>query len=191
VSTRRNAGRAGFTIVEVVLAMGILLLGMTSILGMLTFGAALSRTAQLRNQGAQAAEAVAADLRDGLFPLVLDEETGRHLAGEPAEVRERPVPGRPGLTYSATAVLVPRRDDSQAAALAPELYRVDVELAWKSGGARRTRSFTTLVAREVPFGERMRRLFLTRDLDPLGALRPAIPGDAPAGAPTDETDETP
>ena len=190
MSTPGATARAGFTIVEVVLAMGILLLGMTSILGMLTFGAALSRTAQLRNQGAQAAEAVAADLRDGLFPLVLDEETGRHFAGEPAEVRERPVPGRPGLTYSAKAVLVPRRDDSPAAALAPELYRVDVELAWKSGGARRTRSFTTLVAREVPFGERMRRLFLTHDLDPLGALRPQPRTGAPAGAEA-ESEETP
>ena len=47
--------RGGFTIVEVVMALGILLVGMTSVLGLLAFGASMSRTAQLRNAAASAA----------------------------------------------------------------------------------------------------------------------------------------
>ena len=53
--TRNKEG--GFTIIEVVLAMGILLIGMTTILGLLSYGAALSRTASLRAQAARAADA--------------------------------------------------------------------------------------------------------------------------------------
>ena len=57
-----RTARAGFTILEVLVAMAILLVGMTAVLGLLTFGAALTRTAQLRMEGASAVEAVNIDL---------------------------------------------------------------------------------------------------------------------------------
>ncbi len=152
---RRAADRAGFTIVEVVVAMGLLLLGMTSILGLLTFGAALSRTAQLRNSAASAAEAVIADLEETLFPLVLDER-GDALAGEPRTIVDRPVPGHAGIFYTARAEGDP--DDERGGG--PLRYRVDVEIHWRASGQRRSKTFTTLLLREVPFGERLRRLFV-------------------------------
>jgi hypothetical protein len=37
---------------------------------------------------------------------------------------------------------------------------VDVVVAWTSGGVRRTRAFSALLLREVPFGERLRRQFV-------------------------------
>ena len=153
------ARRAGFTIVEVVLAMGILLLGMTSILGMLSFGAALSRTAQLRASSAAAAEAVVADLEETLFGLFLDPATGDLVVGAPRDVVDRPVPGHPGILYSAVATPVDPgsgglNDDARR-------YRVDVSMRWITGGQTRSREFTTLLLREVPFGERMRRLFVS------------------------------
>src|SRR5439155_26732903 len=80
---KRHAARAGFTILEILIAMGILLFGMTAILGLLTFGAALGRTAQLRTSAAAVAEAVVADLEETLFP-VKDGE-----AGEPAPLEGR------------------------------------------------------------------------------------------------------
>ena len=46
--------RGGFTLIEVVLAMGILVTGMTMLLGLYTFGAAMARTAQLRASSAAA-----------------------------------------------------------------------------------------------------------------------------------------
>jgi type II secretory pathway pseudopilin PulG len=151
----QRGGEGGFTIIEVVLAMFILLIGMTTIIGLLSFGAALSRTASLRSQAANAIEAVLADLEETLFPLVLVD--GVEVAGEPADIEKRPVLGFPELVYSATAVPNPARTDLS---LGPVEYRVDVEISWSTKGATRFRRFTTILLREVPFGERLRRKFV-------------------------------
>ncbi len=76
-----NPRKAGFTIIEVVLAMFVLLIGMTTIIGLLSFGAATARTAQLRAASANSVAAVMADLEENLFPLVLVD--GFEVAGEP------------------------------------------------------------------------------------------------------------
>ena len=65
---RRRGFKDGFTIIEVVLAMFILLLGMTSILGLLSFGAAMSRTASLRGDASTSIDAVVADLEERCAP---------------------------------------------------------------------------------------------------------------------------
>lgn len=158
--------RAGFTLVEVVLAMFLLLIGMTSILGLLSFGAALSRTASLRSGASSSIEAVMADLEERLFPLVLDEE-GLDVAGEPVPIVDRPVPSRPGLSYSAQATPNPEN---------PLEHRVDVEITWTTGGAKRSRRFQTLLLREVPFGERLRQRFV-QGIEPAAATdRPQATG---------------
>lgn len=144
--------RSGFTLLEIVLAMGILLVGVTVILGLLSFGAALSRTAALRTAAAESVEAVAADLEETFFPLTPEGE-----AGPPEDVVDRPVPGHPELVYRARGkanTSGPMRNGE------PVEYLVDVELRWKSAGEQKSRSFTLLLLREVPFGERMRRRFL-------------------------------
>ena len=142
----RLTARAGFTLIEVVLAMGVLVLGMTSILGMLSFGAALSRTASLRAGASRAIDAIVIDLEETLFPLVVD-ELGDEVAGEPRDVQERELPGYPGLQYSTHSTPNPEN---------PLEYRVDVEIRWTVGGTARSKRFTTLLLREVPFGERLR-----------------------------------
>jgi hypothetical protein len=149
-------GQAGFTILEVIVALGIFLFGMTAILGLLTFGAALSRTAQLRTHSAAAVQAVTADLEERLFPLVDGE------AGEPTRIEKRELPGLPGIVYSANPVQNPERVLE---------YRVDVELSWKSGGVQRETRFTTILLREVPFGERLRRRFIEGDTKALASPR--------------------
>ncbi len=143
--TSPTTRRDGFTLVEVVLAMGILLLGSAAIIGFLTFGSATARHAQLRTQAATALEAVAADLDRNLFPY----EEG--VLGEPIEIEERPVPGVPGVVYSATAVSNPDL---------PREYRVDVEVTWQSAGVQRSKSWSMLKIQEVPFGEVLRREFI-------------------------------
>jgi prepilin-type N-terminal cleavage/methylation domain-containing protein len=148
----RRCARSGFTLIEVVMAMFVLLIGMTSILGLLSFGAALSRTSSLRQGAADTIEAIVADLEESLFPLVVD-ESGNELADEPVDVQDRPVPDRPGLTYSTTSR--PNPDD-------PREYRVDVEIHWATGGTQRSKRFTTLLLREVPFGERLRSRIVER-----------------------------
>ena len=145
-SPRTSAPAAGFTLIEVVLAMFLLLIGMTSILGLLSFGAALSRTASLRAGSANSIEAVMTELEETLFPLELD-ANGEEVAGAPRDVTDRPVPGHPGLVYRTRSTPNPEN---------PVEYRVDVEVTWAVGGTTRSKTFTTLLLREVPFGERLR-----------------------------------
>jgi prepilin-type N-terminal cleavage/methylation domain-containing protein len=151
-SFRRSGRRSGFTILEVVLAMGILAIGSTVVLSLLTFGAALSQSAVLSTSSAAAIEAVISDLEETLFPLGPD-----GTLGEPVPIEDRPVPGVPGVLYSATATANPDH---------PIEYRVDVDVRWRSGGARRERRFQTILLRELSFGERMRRQFVERGVLP-------------------------
>jgi prepilin-type N-terminal cleavage/methylation domain-containing protein len=166
-----HSARSGFTLIEILLALAILLIGMTGVLGLLTFGATMTKTASLRGLSAAAIEAVTADVEERMFPLVV--EDGVERVGEPIEIEARPVPGFEGLTYSARAL----PNTQLAAELGyPLEYKVDIEIAWTSGGRRRARTFTTLMIREVPFGERLRREFVERGqprAEPKPAASPA------------------
>lgn len=164
---------AGMTLVEVLVAMGILLVGMTAILGLLTAGAALSRTAVLRTAAAASTEAVVEDLRETLFPIEPESQTGTGgglwgVPGAPRPVVDRVLPGEPNIVYSATATENPDR---------PGQYRVDVEMSWQSAGVRRARRFSTLLIRELPFGERLRRRFVE-----------GVPDSGDTGQPTPASD---
>ncbi|MAB77974.1 MAG: hypothetical protein CMJ89_01355 [Planctomycetes bacterium] len=154
-----GAGSRGFTLIEVVMAMFLLLLGMTSILGLLSFGAAMARTAELRSSAAQSIQAVLADLEESLFPLVLD-EAGEEVAGEPLPIADQPLPGYPNLVYSATATPNPDPQACRSDSGAALEYLVKVEISWSTSGLKRSRKFETLLLREVPFGARLRRRFV-------------------------------
>lgn len=165
----RDARRrsAAFTLLEVLLAMALLLFGMTAVLGLLTFGSALSRTAQLRTSAAMAVESVVADLEETLFPIVHGE------AAEPVAIENRELGGAEGIVYSAVARANPDR---------PLEYKVEVEMRWKSGGVQREKRFTTLLLREISFGERLRRRFVQNDtkaFEPAPA-EPTAPADGAA-----------
>jgi prepilin-type N-terminal cleavage/methylation domain-containing protein len=155
--------RSGFTILEVLIAMAILLFGMTAILGLLTYGTALSRSAQLRTSAAAAAQATIADLEAAFFP----EENGE--AGEPRPIEGRAVPGVEGLVYSAHGRPNPAR---------PLEYLVVIEMSWSSQGVQREKRFTTLLQREISFGERLRRRASPAAATPKNDTEPKA-GDAP------------
>ena len=150
MTLRLRSRRAGFTLLEVLLAMVLLFIGMASILGLLSFGAGLARTASLRGASAEAIESVMTDLEERLFPLARD-DSGAEVVGEPRDRVDEPVPGHPGLTYSTRSTPNPEN---------PLEYRVDVEVRWSVSGNARTKSFTTLLLRQIPFGERLRRDFI-------------------------------
>lgn len=157
---RTTSRRSGFTLVEIVVSMGILLVGMSAILGLLAFGAAMTRDAALKTSGSSAVEAIVADLEESLFPLVRDEQTGDVQVGAPRAIEARPVPGHKGLMYSARAVPDPGDKDTPGGALR---WRVDVEIRWMTSGSAKTRTFSTMLLRQVPFGERLRREFIEGD----------------------------
>jgi prepilin-type N-terminal cleavage/methylation domain-containing protein len=138
----RRSERSGFTLIEMIVAMGILVVGVSSILGLLTFGAALQRTAESRNDVALAAASVIADLRDTAFPLGED-----GTVGAPASTTfQRDVPGHPRLTAYVDLKENPDR---------PGEYFAMVRLAWKERGKQRAEVFRTILEREVPFARRV------------------------------------
>ncbi len=152
-----TSGAAGFTLIEVLLAAGLLAVGMSMILGLFNFGSALSRTAELRSISTGTIEALFHDLEESLFPI-----DGNGFAGEPVLFEDRPVPGLPGVAYSVDAV--PNLDslaivDGEAVGL-PREYHVTVRVRWQSSGVKRAESWSTILLREVPFGVRMRRRFV-------------------------------
>ncbi|MEM9378842.1 MAG: hypothetical protein AAGB93_02755 [Planctomycetota bacterium] len=149
----------GFTLMEVLLAAGLLALGMSMILGVFNFGSALSRTAELRALSASTVEALVDDLEESLFAL---EEDG--TVGEPRPIRDREVPGRPGVLYSVVATGNP--DTVEPGTGLPGEYFVDIEVRWRSAGVKRSASWTTIMLREVPFGARMRQRFLRPATNP-------------------------
>ena len=61
------------------------------------------------------------------------------------------MPGATGVIYSALARVNPDN---------PDEFAVDVDVSWEAAGVQRARKFTTLLLREVPFGERLRRRFI-------------------------------
>ena len=155
LAPQHRAREGGFTLLEVMLALGLLLIGLSTLLGLFSFGAALSRSSLLASEAAGAVDAVMADLEDHFFPL---QEDG--TAGPPEDVVDRPVPGHDELVYTARATPRPELTDRRGE---PVEYRVDVEISWSSRGARRSHELTTVLLREVPFGERMRRRFVEGD----------------------------
>ena len=161
----RNEADAGFTLMEVVLAMFLLLLGSTALLGLLSFGAGSARTAVLRAQANASLPAVVAELEETLFPLVVD-EVGFEYAGAPVPKRTGlPVPGYPQLSYDYECFPMPTEEEAEAGVDALE-FVVEIAIAWREGGQRRAIEHTTILLREVPFGERLRQRFVQR-LEPL------------------------
>lgn len=154
--------RGGFTLLEVVLAAGLLAGGMAMILGVFNFGSALSRTAELRALAAGTVEALVHDLEESLFELNDDGSVG-----EPRVIKDRPVPDHPGVLYSVETTGNP---DSLGPDGLPREYVVDVKVRWQAAGVQREEGWTTIMLREVPFGARMRRRF--------------VPGGGAGGAPT-------
>ncbi len=139
-----RGGAGGFTLIEMIVAMGILVIGVSSILGLLSFGAALQRTAEARNEASLAAAQMVASLRDdpALFPMQPDGSVGAPAA----LVLERPVPGH--------SRLVARIELRENPLLAGE-YIATVEIGWKERGKRRLETFRTILQREVPFAHRL------------------------------------
>ena len=74
------------------------------------------------------------------------------------------------MVYSATATPNP---DGPRDGDAPLEYRVDVDVSWEASGVRRARRYETILLREIPFGERLRRRFVEPKGNglPAGSLR--------------------
>lgn len=87
--------QAGFSIVEVLLAMGLFLFGISALLGMFQVGGGMEGAARTHSELAPAIEPLIAQIREEAW--LLDAQ------GQPTELRryfDEPVPGVPGFQYA-------------------------------------------------------------------------------------------
>lgn len=147
-----NRRRAGFTLVEVLLAVGLFALGASLLIGVFAAGSAMASGAALRTEAAAQLEALSADLEERLFPVLPDGGTG-----EARELIDVPFPGNDRLTYTARATYAPGEPFAPGF---PRLVRVDVEVRWNSGGRRLALESQYLLTHSVPVGERLRQRFV-------------------------------
>lgn len=125
---RNSAANAGFTLIEVLVAFTILLVGMAGIITAFSAGLTLEQEGRTAFEGGF--------YLDELRPLVRDQLIAKILSGQSGDLKiaRSEVPGRPGLFYEATARAMP--GDSLGYGY---LVKIDV-IAPRPGGDRRESS---------------------------------------------------
>lgn len=132
-AARRHGGRtAGFTLLEVMAALSVFLIGIVSVLALLSTGTRLHQESQSTALAADAAEEVL--LLASREVAELAPEGGGALPEQPAA---QPVPGRPELTYHWTVRAAPGGG----------LYLLEVEVGWKQGGKQRVQRLERVLPR--------------------------------------------
>jgi len=110
----RDRGQSGFTLIEILVAIGILALGITAVLFLFAMGARSHRRATLRTQAALLAEAVVNRLQ-AEFPQ----------AAEPEDISNASDPDYPGFTYDVHFGPLPENS---------QYYKVTVVVRWGEPG---------------------------------------------------------
>jgi type II secretory pathway pseudopilin PulG len=146
---RPSSGRAregGFTLAEMLAALGILLFGITALLGALSAAAAQRRTADAQQEAAALCELAVHRIRHEAVRRRADAANDFDL--ELATLDDQTAPGFPGMTWSATAVV----DDDH-----PEVWLVRIQVRWLELGDTVVQEFLRVLPRELPLGRRVRR----------------------------------
>lgn len=131
-ATRRRGGEGGFTLIEVMAAIFIFLIGVVGVLGLLAAGTRLHQESQRL--------IVSNDVAEEVLLLAQRELSERTLAaGEalPESPPPHPVPSRPEMLFSWKVVPAPDQG----------LYLLRVELGWIEQGKARTTSFERILPR--------------------------------------------
>jgi type II secretory pathway pseudopilin PulG len=134
----------GFTLAEMLVALGILLFGVTALLGALSSSVGQRRTTDARHELVALCEHVvlrvqqeAGKARDGsLSPLDL----------EFVPLVDQPAPGFPGMRWTARAQV----DETR-----PTLWLVRIEVRWLDAGEEVLAEFLRVVPRQLPLRERV------------------------------------
>ncbi len=137
MSARRKLRRAhrriaGFTLLEVMAALSVFLIGIVSVLALLSTGTRLHQESQSTALAADAAEEILLQASRELAELA--PEGGGALPEPPGP---QPVPGRPELSYRWQVRAAP----------AGGLYLLEVEVGWKQGGKERVQRLERVLPR--------------------------------------------
>ncbi|MHC4662978.1 MAG: type IV pilus modification PilV family protein [Planctomycetota bacterium] len=131
----RIAGTGGFTLIEILVALGVLAIGVTSVFALLATGGATHRKAVSQTAAAFISESVFSELRER-FDVTIEDAIDLEVADG-----EGKVSGYPGFTY---------RLELRPLDTVGDEYLAICTVKWKKAGAPVTMSFVTVVSRRLP-----------------------------------------
>ncbi|MEO6594463.1 MAG: type II secretion system protein [Planctomycetota bacterium] len=142
---------AGFTLVEMLAALGILLFGITALIGALTASIAQRRTTDARLETTALCEYAMCRLQqEAIRPR--DGSTS-DLDLELTPLQDQTAPGFPGMRWSAKMIV----DDNR-----PDIWLVRLEIRWMEEGDDVTEEFLRVLPRQLPLRVRVQR-FVEQD----------------------------
>jgi prepilin-type N-terminal cleavage/methylation domain-containing protein len=140
----RHAGQHGFTLVEMLAALGILLFGVVALLGSLSTSIAQRRTTDARHELTALCEHAVHRVRHEAIRLREGGSTPLDLDFVP--LLDQPAPGFAGMRWSATAIA----DESR-----PDVWLLRIEVRWLEGGDSVDAVFLRVVPRQAPLRDRV------------------------------------
>jgi prepilin-type N-terminal cleavage/methylation domain-containing protein len=127
--------RRGFSLLEVVVAMGILALGIGGVMAIFVAATAAHRQALEETTAAIIADTVIAEQRAAF---------GRNRYSDPVEVKEQPVPGYDLYTVSVMPTVLEREPETSR----PVQVYLEVTVHYQNRGVRRRTVYRTILFRE-------------------------------------------
>ncbi|MCA8964608.1 MAG: type II secretion system protein [Planctomycetes bacterium] len=143
---RRLDRERGFTLVEMLAALGILLFGITALLGALSQSVSQRRSTDARLAAAALADEIVHRLQHEALRLRPDAESD--LDVEFATLADQEAPNFPGMTWSVTTT----RDDDR-----PDLWLADIKVTWLEEGEDTSEEFLRVLPRQLPLAQRVLR----------------------------------
>ncbi|MCR9246757.1 MAG: type II secretion system GspH family protein [bacterium] len=145
-SDARPSADAGFTLAEMLAALGILLVGVVSLLGALGAAVGERRTTDARLTAAKVCDLALHRVRHESVRRAAD--AGSDLDLEIIQLEDQTVPGFDGMTWSAEAVVDENR---------PMVWLVRLEVRWLEEGENASEEFLRILPRNLPLGQRVQR----------------------------------
>lgn len=137
---RATRKQRGFTLVEILLAMSLFLIGITALMGLFHFGGDMESTARAHGNLASAIETVVAEVRARAWSL---DSTGQIIGIQ--SMSEQPVPGAPDYRYDLSV---------EAAGDDPDLRRATLRF-YLTTPDRPSADVSFLLRRSVPLERRL------------------------------------
>ena len=146
---RRSADRqGGFTLLELLIALGILSFGITALIGVLSVGVGTRRGAEMRTQAVLLSDQILHHIQERIFadhPIPQEFSDEQDLAIDPVVVDQ--IDGFAGLRYSVSFVVDVER---------PDLVLAIIRVSWRDQGEDVGQEFRRILPRAAPFSYRVR-----------------------------------
>lgn len=146
MAERAQARAAGFTLAEMLAALGILLFGVTALLGALSSSVAQRRTTDARLEATALCELAMHRIQHEAVRRRADGATDLDL--ELAPLADQTAQGFPGMTWSASAIVDENR---------PDVWLIRLEIRWLEQGDEVGEEFFRVLPRQLPLSTRVLR----------------------------------